>query len=157
MPSMIQKDMKQLMQDVEVVQESLEILNGNYAARGSDIREANLLPLLKNVTHLESDLSMTISDCVSLGRRYWKDHNLPAIGTLHQSFVDLNSLFSMLKRIKENSRGRAVHPSEFQELIIDWYKFKKSLLKAMEFIKRPQIRRKHYPWPAEAKGKKTPE
>jgi hypothetical protein len=59
-----------------------------------------------------------------------------------------------LKHIRRTTIQGVAYSSVLKELNIDWYRFKKSLLEALKLLKKPQKRRKNFPWLAEPKKEK---
>ena len=130
--------------DTEKVQKDLEMLAHDRTAWSRECQQSDLMQLIEHVERLEFDLSITLSDCVSLGRQYWKDHNLQVIESLHRSYAIMNSLFYDIKRVRIALSEAYINPSDFQQLIIDWGRFKKSIYQTQESMKYPQGRRKNH-------------
>jgi hypothetical protein len=122
------------------------MLEHDYAAWGDQCQENDLTQLIKNFERLECDISKMLSDCIFLGRQYWKDHNLPLIENLHQSFAAMNTLFNDLKEIRSAFRETNINRSGFQQLVIDWCRLKGSIDQTQRLVHHPQKRRKSHNW-----------
>jgi len=81
-----------------------------------------------------------------LGRQYWKDHNVPLINRLHESFAIMNTLFNDLEEARLAISETNINPSGFQQLVIDWGRLKKSINQTKRLVQHPQKRRKNHKW-----------
>jgi hypothetical protein len=142
----LRKDIRQIKLDAEKVQRGLDILEHDYATRGNQCQQHDLTQLIENFKRLECDVSIILSDCILLGRQYWKDHNVPLIDSLHQSFATMNTLFDDLEEIKLALSETNINPAEFQQLVIDWGWLKKSIDQTKRLVQHPQRRRKSHNW-----------
>jgi hypothetical protein len=147
MYSILQKDIRKLMRDAENIRRRLEDMpEHDYAAWGNQCQQNDLTQLIENFKHLECDVSTMLSDCIFLGRQYWKDHNLQLIDSLHQSFATMNTLFNDLKEVRLSLGETHINPSDFQQLVIDWHRLKKSIDQTQRLVQHPQKRRKNHAW-----------
>lgn len=146
MHPILRRDMGQLMMDAEEIQKTLEMLAHDHTAWARERQQSDLMQLIEHVKRLGFDLSTTLSDCVFLGRQYWKDHNLQVIESLHRSYAIMNSLFQDLKKVKTALSEGYINPSDLRQLIIDWGRFKKSIYQTQECMQYPQRRRKNHAW-----------
>jgi hypothetical protein len=142
----LRRDIQQIKLDEEKVQRDLDILEHNYAARGNQCQQHDLTQLIENFKRLECDVSIILSECIFLGRQYWKDHNVPLIDSLHQSFATMNTLFNDLEEIRLALSEMNVNPPDFQQLVIDWGRLKKSIDQTKMLVQHPQKRRKSHNW-----------
>jgi hypothetical protein len=138
--------MRQLMLDAEKVHKDLEMLERDHADWAREHQQRDLMHLMEHVKRLEFDLSTILSDCVSLGRQYWKEHNLQVIESLHRSYGILNNLFQDLKKVRTALNRAYIKLSDLEQLIIDWGRFKKSIDQTQESMEYPHGRRKNYAW-----------
>jgi len=139
------------MRDADIVQRSLDMLEHDYAAWAMQSQQNILTQLIESFKQLECDVSIMLSDCIFLGRQYWKDHNLPLIDSLHQSFTTVNTLCNDLKAIRLAPSETHINPSEFQQLVIDWGRLKKSIDQTQSLVQHPQKRRKNHAWFSEVR------
>jgi hypothetical protein len=147
MYSILQKDIRKLMHDAENIRRRMEdMLEHDYAAWGNQYQQNDLTQLIENFKRLECDVSTMLSDCIFLGRQYWKDHNVLLIDSLHQSFTTMNTLCNDLKAIRLAPSETHINPSDFQQLIIDWGRLKKSIDQTQSLVQHPQKRRKNHVW-----------
>jgi hypothetical protein len=147
MHSILQKDIRKLMRDAESMRRRLEdMLEHDYAAWGNQCRQHDLTQLIENLKHLECDVSTMMSDCMFLGRQYWKDHNVQLIDSLHQSFATMNTLCNDLKEVRLALGETHSNPSDFRQLVIDWGRLKKSIDQTKRLVQHPQKRRKNHKW-----------
>jgi hypothetical protein len=147
MYSILQKDIRKLMRDAENIRRRLEDMpEHDYAAWGNQCQQNDLTQLIENFKHLECDVSTMLSDCIFLGRQYWKDHNLQLIDSLHQSFATMNTLFNDLKEVRLALGETHINPFGFQQLVIDWGRLKKSIDQTQGLVQHPQKRRKNHAW-----------
>jgi hypothetical protein len=142
----LRRDIRQLKLDVDKVQSGLDLLEHDYAAWGNQCQQNDLTQLIENFKGLERDVSTMLSDCIFLGRQYWKDHNLPLIDSLHQSFAAMNTLFNDLKEIRLAFSETHINRFDFQQLVIDWARLKKSIDQTQRLVHHPQKRRKSHNW-----------
>jgi len=142
----LRRDIRQLELDAEKVQRGLDILERDYAAWGNQCKQNDLTQLIENFKRLECDVSTMLSDCIFLGRQYWKDHNLPLIDRLHQSFTTMNTLFNDLKEFRLALSEMNINPSCLQQLVIGWGLLKKSIDQTQRLMQHPQKRRKNHNW-----------
>jgi hypothetical protein len=142
----LQRDIRQLELDAEKVQRGLDMLKRDYGAWGNQCQQNELAQLIENVKRLECDVSTMLSDCIFLGRQYWKDHNLPLIDSLHQSFATMNTLFNDLMEARLALSETNINHSGFQQLVIDWGRLKKSIDQTQRLVQHPQKRRKNHNW-----------
>ncbi len=110
------------MLDAEKVQKDLE---NDHAIWARKRHQSDLTPLIEDLKRLEFGLSMTLIDCLSLGRQCWKDRDLALIDSLYQSFAAMNTVFKDLKKIRMALSEVHTNPSDLQQLVIDWGRFKK--------------------------------
>jgi hypothetical protein len=142
----LRRDIRQLELDAEKVQRGLDMLKRDYGAWGNQCQQNELAQLIENLKRLESDVSTMLSDCIFLGRQYWKDHNVPLIDRLHQSFTTMNTLFNDLKEIGLALSEANVNPSGLEQLVVDWDRLKKSIDQTQRLVQHPQKRRKNHNW-----------
>jgi hypothetical protein len=140
----LRRDIRQLKLDAEKVQRGLDVLEHDYPAWGNQCQQNDLTQLIENFKQLECDVSTMLSDCIFLGRQYWKDHNLPLLDSMHQSFATMNTLFNDLKDIRLALSKTNINPSGFQQLVIDWGRLKKSIEQTQRLVQHPQKRRKNH-------------
>jgi hypothetical protein len=156
MYSILQKDIRKLMGDAESIRKRLEdMLEHDYAAWGNQCKQHDLTQLIENLKHLECDLSTMLSDCIVLGRQYWKDHNVQLIDSLHQSFATMNTLFNDLKEVRSALEETHSNPSGFQQLVIDWDRLKKAIDQTQRLVQHPQKRRKNHDWFSAVRQKRS--
>jgi hypothetical protein len=149
MYAILQKDIRKLMRDAENIRRRLEdMLEHDYAPLAMQSHQNDLTQLIENLKHLECDVSTMLSDCIFLGRQYWKDHNLQLIDSLHQSFATMNTLFNDLKEVRLALGETHINPFGFQQLVlvIDWGRLKKSIDQTQGLVQHPQKRRKNHAW-----------
>jgi hypothetical protein len=146
MSLILRRDIRQLDLDAGKVQRGLDMLERNYAAWGNQCKQNDLTQLFENFKRLECDVSTMLADCIFLGRQYWKDHNLPLIDRLHQSFTTMNTLFNDLKEVRLALSETNMNPSCLQQLVIDWGRLKKSIDQTQKLVQHPQKRRKNHNW-----------
>ena len=146
MDSILRSDIRQLMFDAEKVQKNLEILERDDAAWARKPQRGDLTQLIEDVKRLEFDLSTILTDCLSLGRQYWKEHKLAVVDSLHQSFDTMNTLFNDLKKLGMAQSEPHINPSDLQQLVIDWGRFEKSIYQIQKAMQHPQQRRKNHAW-----------
>lgn len=132
--------------EAEKFHEDLETLVKDYEVWATDRQQSDLEKLMEHLIHIENGLNTTLSDCVSLGRRYWKDHNLPVIDGLHRSHAIMDNVFNDLKRLRTALNEAYINPSDLEQLIIDWCRFKKSILQTREAMYHTRRRRKNNAW-----------
>jgi hypothetical protein len=149
----LQKDIQQLLSDADIVQRGLDMLKQDYAAWGNQWQQNDWTQLIENFKRLECDVSTMLSDCIFLGRQYWKAHNLPLIGSLHRSFATMNTLFNDLMEVRLVLSEINIRHSGFQQLVIDCRRLKKSIDQTRRLVQHPQRRRKNHNWlPAVRQG-----
>lgn len=146
MYSVLQKDIRKLIRDTDNIKRGLDMLEHDYTAWAMQSQQDGLRELIENLKHLECDVSTMLSDCIFLGRQYWKDHNVPLIDSLHQSFITMNTLCNDLKTIRLALSETHINPSDFQQLVIDWDRLKKSIAQTQNLVQHPQKRRKNHAW-----------
>jgi hypothetical protein len=146
MYSILQKDIRKLMSDADIVQRGLDLLEHDYAAWGNQCEQNDWTQLIENFKRLECDVSTMLSDCIFLGRQYWKAHNLPLIDILHQSFATMNTLFNDLMEVRLVLSETNINHSGFQQLVIDWGRLEKSIDQTQRLVQHPQKRRKNHNW-----------
>jgi hypothetical protein len=146
MYSVLQKDIRKLIRDTDNIKRGLDILEHDYTAWAMQSQQDGLTQLIENLKHLEYDVSTMLSDCIFLGRQYWKDNNVLLINSLHQSFATMNTLFNDLKEVRLGLGETHSNPSGFQQLIIDWGRLKKSIDRTQRLVQHPQKRRKNHAW-----------
>lgn len=154
MSLILRRDIRKLMRDADIVQRSMDMLEHDYAAWDNQCQHNDLTQLIENLKQLECDVSTMLSDCIFLGRQYWKDHNLPLIDSLHQSFTTVNTLCNDLKSIRSAPSETHINPSEFQQLVIDWGQLKKSIDQTQSLVQHPQKRRKNHAWFSEVRQRR---
>jgi hypothetical protein len=132
------------MRNVENVQNDLKILEHHHAPWAREIQQNDLQQLIEHMKQLEFNLSTVFLDCVSLGRQYWKDQNLPTIKSLHRSFDIMNSVFDKLKKIRIDLSEAYIKSSDLRKLVIDWGRFKKSIYQTKEYMRYYQQMKKSY-------------
>jgi hypothetical protein len=150
----LRKDIRKLKLDSEKVQRGMDMLEHDYAAWAMQSQQNDLTQLIENLKHLECDVSTMLSDWVFLDRQYWKDHNLPLIDSLHQSFTTMNTLCNDLKAIRLALSETHSNPSDFQQLVIDWGRLKKSIDQTQSLVQHPQKRRKNHAWFSEVRQRR---
>jgi hypothetical protein len=146
MSPILRRDIRQLELDAEKVQRGLDMLEHDYAAWGNQCQQNDLTQLIENFKRLESDVSTMLSDCIFLGRQYWKDHNLPLIDRLHQAFTTMNTLFEDLKEVRLALSETNINSSGLEQLVIDWGRLKKSIDQTQRLVQHPHKRRKNHNW-----------
>jgi hypothetical protein len=147
MSLVLRKDIRKLMRDTESIRRKLEDMREHdYPAWGNQCQQHDLTQLIENFKHLESDISTMLSDCMFLGRQYWKDHNLQLIDSLHHSFATMNTLFNDLKEVRLALGETHINHSGFQQLVIDWGRLKKAIDRTQRLVQNPQKRRKNHVW-----------
>jgi hypothetical protein len=146
MYSVLQKDIQKLIRDTDNIKRGLDMLEHDYAAWAMQSQQNVLTQLIENFKRLECDVSIMLSDCIFLGRQYWKDRNLPLIDSLHHSFTTMNTLFNDLKEVRLDNSEVYINPSDFQQLVIDWGWLKKSIDQTQRLVQHPQKRRKNHDW-----------
>jgi len=146
MYSVLQKDIRKLICDTDNIKRGLDMLEHDHTAWAMQSQQDGLTQLIENLKHLEYDVSTMLSDCIFLGRQYWKDHNLPLIDSLHQSFITMNTLCNDLKTIRLALSETHTNHSDFQQLVIDWDRLKKSIAQTQSLVRHPQKRRKNHAW-----------
>jgi len=151
MSLILRRDIRQLELDAEKVQRGLDMLEHGYAAWGNQCQQNDLTQLIENFKRLESDVSTMLSDCIFLGRQYWKDHSLPLIDSLHHSFDTMNTLCNDLKEVRLALSKTNINPSDFQQVVIDWAGLKKSIDQTQRLVQNPQKRRKNHGWFSEVR------
>ena len=132
--------------NAEKVQEDLEMLEQNHAVRKRKHQQNDLRQLIEHVKNLEFNVATMLSDCVSLGRQYWKGHNLPLIHSLRRSNAIMNRVFKDLKRIRAAPGVACINTSEFRQMVMDWGRFKKSINGIQKSVKYTRGRRKNHAW-----------
>jgi hypothetical protein len=142
----LRRDTRRLELDAEKVQRGLDMLERDYAAWGNQCQQNDLKQLIENLKRLESDVSTMLSDCIFLGRQYWKDHNVPLIDRLHQSFTTMNTLFNDIKEVRLALSETNINSSGLEQLVIDWGRLKKSINQTRRLVQHPQKRRKNHNW-----------
>ena len=147
MPMILQSTVKRLMGDIGNVERDLKVLFRSYAHCAREPQNNNLGELIEDFRRLEWTMNMIFLDCMSLGRKYWKEHNMPAIETLHQTFGLIECVFDDIKTIRKHSNAGLMNPSQLQELLIDWVRFKGSVFQIHKIIQKSRKRRKRYPSP----------
>lgn len=146
MDSILQKDIQKLIRDAEKIQRGLDMLEHDHGVRAIQCQQNDLMQLIEHAKRLEFDVNTILSDCVSLGRKYWKHHDLSVIYSLHRSFATLNTLFDDLKKVRFALSEAHINPSDLQQLVIDWVGFKKSIDQTRRLMQHPHKRRKNHGW-----------
>ena len=134
------------MRDVDRVEKALTILEQGYSLWANESPKDDLKRLIAHVQRLDFDIGTMFSDCVSLGRQYWKDHNFPVIHSLHRSLAIMNNLFDDLKKVGMAPGEAYINPSDLRQLGRDWNLFKKSISQVHKSMKHLQPRRKKHAW-----------
>lgn len=141
--------MKSLMKEMEHVEKELTRLLDKEDAWPKAHQDATLSDnqrwLITYFKRIEQAINITLFDCQILGKQYWKDHNLPAIESLHRSFIHMERLFKNLHMLKKNYEAGLMNYSALRRLLADWARFKKSLLRAHKSIQKYKQRRKKTP------------
>lgn len=147
MTLILQRDIRQLMLNVEKVQGRFDMLEQNHSTLDMQCQQDqnHLMELIEHIKRLESHVSTMLLDCESLGRRYWKDRNPHLIESLHGSFATMETLFSDLKKLRNTLSEAYINPSDLQKLVIDWARFKKSTERIQKSMQHTQKRRKTMP------------
>ena len=144
---MLRNNIRKIMRDAEDIRRMLEDMQErDYPYWCNQCQQNDVAQIIENLTHLECDISTMLSDCIFLGRRYWKDHNVPLIDSLHQSFVAMNTLCSDFKGIRLALGETHSIPSDFHQLIVDWDQLKKAIDQAQRLVQYSQKRRKNHTW-----------
>jgi hypothetical protein len=148
---LLRRDIRQLKLDEEKVQRGLDMLEHDYVAWTMQSQQNILTQLIENFKRLECDVSIMLSDCIFLGRQYWKNHSLPLIDSLHHSFDTMNTLCNDLKEVRLALSKTNINPSDFQQVVIDWARLKKSIDQTQRLVQNPQKRRKNHGWFSEVR------
>ena len=146
MHQLLRWDMKQIKSAINEVQKDLEILESDHVRLPMEREQSVLKELIEHVDRLDLDLSIALSDCVSLGRQYWKDHNLAVIADLHWSLSFLGSVSEDLKRVEVALNGAYINPSDIRQLGRNWDRLKKSISRVQRSMRHFQQRRKRHAW-----------
>ena len=154
MSLILRRDIRQFKLDAEKVQRGLDMLEHDYAAWAMQSQQNILTQLIENFKRLECDVSIMLSDCIFLGRQYWKNHNVPLINRLHESFAIMNTLFNDLKEVRLALSKTHINPSDFQQVVIDWVRLKKSIDQTQRLVQNPQKRRKNHGWFSEVRQRR---
>ena len=142
----LRRDIRRLITDAEKVQKDLDMMKQNNEDCTSELQRNNLRHIVETIKHLEFNMSTMLSDCVSLGRQYWKDHNLPLIHSLHRSNAIMNSVLNNLSRMRRGLGGAWITPSELHQVATDWGRFRHSIYQIQKSMPYSQGRRKNHAW-----------
>jgi hypothetical protein len=132
------------MLDVEEVQKDLEILEHDTEVLVTERRKGNAILLNEHVKNLELDLDVILSDSFSLGRQFWKDHNLILINDIHRSLTIMNGFVKDIEKVGTILREEKTAPSDLRELAIRWGQLKESICQIRKSLRHPLRRRKKH-------------
>jgi len=144
MSSILRKDINRLMFDVEEVQKDLEILERDPEMWVTENKKGNAIVLNSHVKNLELDLDIILSDSFSLGRQFWKDHNLMLINDIHRSLTIMNSFVKDIENLGTALHQAKTGPSDLGELATRWSRLKKSIYQIRKSMQHPIRRRKKH-------------
>ncbi len=128
------QDIWQILLDTEKTKRGLERLKRDHAAWKRECQEKDLVWLTEQAMRLENDLSLILSDSMSLGRGYCEDSRQDVSQDLHQVFVVLDALFRDLKKARLELSRAYINPNALKYLEIDWARFGKKIGKLQEHL-----------------------
>jgi hypothetical protein len=130
------------MLDVEEVQRDLEMLEHDPEPRVIKSKKGDGILFNKHIKKVELDLDVMLTDSFSLGRQFWKDHNLLLINSIRRSIVIMNSMFNDIEQVGKVLYEANTDASDVRQLVIRWNRLKKSIYQIQKSIQYPVRRKK---------------
>lgn len=122
MDLIIERDIEKLIADTANVKQTLIMLERDQSVWARNREEKDLAKLIERVRQLEVDVSLMMSDCLSL-TGYEEEEGV--IDGIHHAFACLDSLFQDIKKVRLDLNVVYIRPDEIKQLEIDWGRFKK--------------------------------
>ena len=129
----LERDMEKLFGDTKKVKQGLEVLERDHVAWTRDREREDLMDILEGVKGLESDVSILMGDCVSLGQ---VKQNNGIKGDVQQAFKGLNLLFEDLKTVRKEIDQSYASQGKLEQLEIDWARFRKTVEQIQEDLQQ---------------------
>ena len=127
MDLVIQRDIRQLLHDAQLVRRGLDMLEQDHEAWARDRQKNDLVVVLTQLKRLESDVSLMQADCFSMGHRHRGNGNRDVLENLHQAFSTLDTLFNDLKKVRTEINESYIRSTDLNQLEIDWARFRKTI------------------------------
>ncbi len=143
MHRILKTDMSRFIVDARKVEKDLEMFGQDRATARGEHQQDNLMQLAAHIKRMDLDLNTMLSDCLFLGRWYWKSHNVSLIDNLHRSFTNLNNFLNGLTRMEMGLREPDICQPDLGQVLQDWLQFKKSIKGMHTAMHSIQYRRKH--------------
>lgn len=137
MNSNLDKDLQQIVADIESIKQTLKKLEQDQAAWARMCEEEDLEKILKSVQKLESDVSMMMSDCACLADR---EQNKAIVKDIQNACKGLNDLFEDLKAVRVKLSDSFIHRDDLNQVEIDLARFRKIVGQIEEHLQSGQNR-----------------
>jgi aryl carrier-like protein len=127
MEANLQKDIRKLLVDANMIKEGLDTLRQDCSdwARGHE--DGDLAQLVENLKQAEIDVSMMMTDCISVGRCREEEGMRATFDDLQKTFLCLGDLFDDLKKARLELKKAYIQPSVLGYLEINYGRFSKTI------------------------------
>jgi hypothetical protein len=126
MDSILERDVRKLLDDTETIKQDLERLEQDYSAWARKREENDLANLMEDLKSAEIDVSTMTTDCVSASLQSGRNVPTVVFYDLHQSFVWLDALFNDLKKARSELQDAHIQHDLIDHFEIDCGRFTKT-------------------------------
>lgn len=135
MDLMVQKSIRELVQDVQEIQARLDNLEKDRKNWARNREENDLSDIMEILQQLESDISILQADCVISMTQYFDGKSdYDVFDILHGIFGILNTLFKDVKTMKKELKKSYIQASDLAQIKIDWGRFRKTISSIEKYI-----------------------
>ena len=125
MNAIIRRDSDKLTAHAERIRHGLERLEQDCSAWARKREEKDLVDLMENLKGVEMDVSLMLTDCVSVGCQCGEEAPKVVFHDLQEIFGCLETLFNGLKKARMQLDKAYIHSAILDHLEIDYGRFKK--------------------------------
>ena len=128
MDLMVQKAIRELVQDVQGVQARLDLLERDRKSWARKREENDLAEMMEYLKQMESDVSILQADCVISMTQAFEGGNVFRVSDVLQViFGGINILFDDVKTMKTELKDSYIQTADLAQLKIDWGRFRKTI------------------------------